>query len=148
MVNNKQKSGLSDRLRKYMQANSLRITPEREALFEAVTTFKGRFTVDDLADYFTNYNFKLSRATLYNTIHLFELAGIVRQHKIVSDKAVYEVITESTPLSCFQEVCTVCGKIRDFPDSEITRLIQAQIYGICYGCLRKQKKANSKLTNQ
>ncbi|MBD5192435.1 MAG: transcriptional repressor [Bacteroidales bacterium] len=154
-------SVLSDKLKKYLLEKSLRQTPERMALLEVVTKLKRRFTVDDLDALFSESNFKLSRATLYNNIHLFENAGILRRHKISSQKACYEVVYSDEPLSCYQEICTICGKIRDFTDAEIAQHILArksrffrpeyfsvQIHGICYGCLRKMKKEKQKNINQ
>ncbi|MDE6265799.1 MAG: transcriptional repressor [Muribaculaceae bacterium] len=151
------KSVLSERLQKYLLEKSMRCTPERLALLDALTKFKRRFTVDDMSSFFAESNFNISRATLYNNIHLFELAGILRQHKVSSQKAFYEVVYSNEPLSCYQEICTICGKIRDFTDNEMAQHIQArksrffrpeyfsiQIHGICYGCLRKMKKEKLK----
>lgn len=150
-VNNK--SVLRERLQKYILEKSMRQTPERVAMLEALTKFKGQFTVDDMEALFAESNFKLSRATVYNTIHLFEEAGILRRHKTSGQKACYQVVFSSDPLSCYQEICTICGKVRDFTDTEMAKHIQArksrffrpeyfsiQIHGVCYGCLRKMKK--------
>lgn len=150
---------ISEKLKKYMDEKGLRQTPERTALLEALPSFKRRFSVDDLLGYFAGINFKLSRATLYNNIHLFESAGILRCHKISSKKALYEVIYNEKTLSCHQEICTICGKIREFSDAELSQNILArksrffrpeyftvQIHGICYACLRKMKKEKKNIS--
>lgn len=155
------KSFLSERLQNYLQEKRMRQTPERMAFLEAILKFKRRFTVEDLENLFSESLFKLSRATLYNNIKLFESAGIIRKHKISSNRAEFEVLTADTPLSCYQEICTICGKVRDFSDNELAQHIQArksrffrpeyfsiQIHGICYGCLRKMKKEKQKTINQ
>lgn len=161
MAKTNNKSILSERLQKYLRSKSMRNTPERDALLDSLHKFKRRFTIDDLEKHFAESNFKLSRATLYNNIHLFEAAGILRCHKISSRKACYEVVYSDTPLSGYQEICTICGKIRDFTDPELAKQIQArksrffrpeyfavQIHGICYACLRKIKKEKLNKINQ
>jgi len=58
-------------LDQYLETNNYRRTPERYAILDAVFSIKGHFSLDQLNEYIKNQNFKVSRATLYNTLRLF-----------------------------------------------------------------------------
>ena len=67
-------------LDQYLESNQHRKTPERYAILDAVFSMKGHFTLEALGAALEKKNFRVSRATLYNTIHLFlELRLAFRQ---------------------------------------------------------------------
>ena len=56
----------------YLTANGHRKTPERYAILDTIYSIKGHFDIDTLYNYMsTEGKFRVSRATLYNTIVLF-----------------------------------------------------------------------------
>ena len=55
----------------FLESNHHRKTPERYAILDAVYSLKGHFTLDDLGALLEKKHFRVSRATLYNTMHLF-----------------------------------------------------------------------------
>ena len=59
-------------LTNYLELNKNRKTPERYTILDAVYTMEGHFSLEELGDKLSNdYNFPVSRATLYNTLKLF-----------------------------------------------------------------------------
>ena len=65
-------------LTEYLQANGQRKTPERYAILDTIYTIKGHFGIDELYHYMeSNGKFRVSRATLYNTIILLVDANLV-----------------------------------------------------------------------
>ena len=58
-------------LTEYLQKNGHRKTPERYAILDTIYSIKGHFDVDELYSYMAEKEkFRVSRATLYNTIIL------------------------------------------------------------------------------
>ena len=64
-----------DQLCAYMDAHQMRYTPERFNILSSVCRLQ-RFSVEQLRNSLTEL--LISRATVYNTIELFEKAGIIR----------------------------------------------------------------------
>ena len=63
-------------LTEYLQKNGHRKTPERYAILDTIYSIKGHFDVDELYSYMAEKEkFRVSRATLYNTIILLIDAG-------------------------------------------------------------------------
>ena len=62
----------------YLQKHGHRKTPERYAVLDSIYSIKGHFGVDELYHYMeTESKFRVSRATLYNTIVLLTDAIIL-----------------------------------------------------------------------
>ena len=57
-------------LARSLQAMNCRCTPERRALLDAACSMDAPFSIADIAAKLTNEGFKVSRATLYNTLRL------------------------------------------------------------------------------
>ena len=76
-------------LDQYLESNLHRKTPERYAILDAVFSMRGHFTLEELGAALERMNFRVSRATLYNTIHLFLELRLVVRHSLV-DGTKYE----------------------------------------------------------
>ena len=143
-------------LTSYLEENKCRKTPERYAILEAIYGMTGHFTLEELGNKMEEDSFRVSRATLYNAIHLFMRLRLVVRHDF-QQQVKYE--------ACFQndnhchQICTICGRVDEvaathFADAigsiKLKRFHQMgfslYIYGICSACqarmTRKKTRTN------
>ena len=141
----------------YLRLNSLRSTPERMALLEALYLYEAPFQAEELSREMADRGrFRISRATVYNNLRLFEDAGIVR--KVYRDDKVLFERTDKTK-GVIRLVCDVCGKITEMNSDKVRRQVSQlrtprfsstgwvlTMYGLCSKCSadkkRKQKRLN------
>jgi Fur family ferric uptake transcriptional regulator len=139
----------------YLESNQLRRTPERYAVLDAVYDCTGRFTLEELGEQLELDNFRVSRATLYNTLNLFVALRLVVRHQ-AGGKTLYEACYGRESF-CFQ-ICTVCGKLTEVKMPEVAEAVAnthlkrfhrdcfaLYIYGICSACLAQQTRKLRKL---
>ena len=139
----------------YLELNKHRKTPERFTILDAVYSFSGHFSLEELSDKLSiEYNFPVSRATLYNTIILFIDAKLVIKHQFGTTSQYERAYKNKTH---HHMICTVCGKVTEFEDENLKQAIantklkkftathySLYIYGICSRCtwLKRHKKNN------
>jgi Fur family ferric uptake transcriptional regulator len=142
-------------LTNYLEQNSLRKTPERFAILDAVYDFDNHFTLEELSDKLNDEErFPVSRATLYNTLKLFLELRLVIRHRF-QGATKYEACYDND--SHCHQICTVCGKVTEFKSIQITRAINSlhlrrfrkdgftlYVYGICSTCQAKLTRMAAK----
>ena len=135
----------------YLESNKHRKTPERYAILNAVYSFEGHFTLDELGETLANdYKFPVSRATLYNTLNLFMELRLVIRHRFQGTTK-YEACYEGD--SHCHQICTVCGKVTEVKTPKISDAIDEThlrrfrkdgytlyIYGVCSTCQAKMTR--------
>ncbi len=138
-------------LANYLELNRNRKTPERFTILDAVYSINGHFTLDELSEKLVSeYNFPVSRATLYNTLKLFMELRLVIRHRLQSTTK-YEACYDNNSHS--HQVCTMCGQVTEIKSQELTEVINSlrtkrfrkdgyslYIYGICSNCQAKMTR--------
>ncbi|MDR0769053.1 MAG: transcriptional repressor [Dysgonamonadaceae bacterium] len=135
----------------YLTAMRYRKTPERYAILNLIYTDPRHFDMETLYEAMTKSNFRVSRATLYNTMQLLVDCNLVIKHQFGKNLSVYERAYNND--LHHHLICTNCHKIQEYKGYFLTGAIQRErmkrfkpthynlyIYGLCNICARELKK--------
>lgn len=150
------KETVKQMLTEYLQKNGHRKTPERYAILDMIYSIKGHFDIDTLYHSMEDEgHFRVSRATLYNTIILLLDANLVIRHQFGNSSQYERAYKNETH---HHMICTECGKVTEFEDENLKKaIVEAKlkkftashyslyIYGVCSKCTwAKRRKKKSK----
>ena len=123
---------MSDQVDQKFQKKGLKLTDQRRTIARVILDSKQDYgesdhpDVDELYNRVSKIDSKISIATVYRTVKLFEEAGILTKHDFKTGKARYELNDDHNHL-----IDIKTGDIIEFVDKDIEKLQQkvAEKYG-------------------
>ena len=106
----------------------VKLTDQRKIIAKVMSEANDHPNVDELYNRVSKIDSKISIATVYRTVKLFEEFGILAKHEFKGDKARYEQLNESHHDHLID---VKSGEIIEFVDQEIEKLQKkvAEKYG-------------------
>ena len=108
---------MSQNIEQKCLAKGVKLTDQRKIIAKVMSEAKDHPDVDELYNRVTKIDAKISIATVYRTVKLFEEAGILIKHDFKTGKARYEINDDHNHLIDINS-----GEIVEFVDKDIEAL--------------------------
>ena len=153
-----EKTTIVKRLSENLEKRGLRKTPERFTILSTMCDFQGLFSLEELSNSLESIDFRVSKATLYNSVKLFMQMRLLNSFRVLGNTR-YEVIVNTT--RHVRQICVSCGKVTELKSPTVTNTIDGlhlkrfrkdgftlAIYGMCSSCLARITREMNKNKNK
>ncbi|HEY7862220.1 MAG TPA: transcriptional repressor [Thermoanaerobaculia bacterium] len=144
-----------DIFRKYLERRGLKLTTERQAVFDELFGRHEHVEADELLVRLRAKHKKISRATIYRTLELLVDSGIVGRLRIGESGYRYERLRAGEHHDHL--ICIACGRVVEFMDPQIEHLQDRvaekhgfllvshshQMRGVCRQCRPRERAARA-----
>jgi len=136
--------------RRYLREQGLPVTPQREAVADAIFSSSGHLSVEDIETALRGTGERIGKATIYRTMEILVRSGLVEEHDFGEGFKRYEHLFGQTPVH-EHLICLNCHHVVEFESTEVVRVQEEmarrhgfvptrhrlEIYGLCPECQEK-----------
>lgn len=106
--------------REYLTSHGLKITPQRIAVFEAVTTLRNHPCVENIVEFVRQHHPNVSVGTVYNILETFVDNGLISKVKTDGDIMRYDTVRDKHHHLYSADSC----RIEDYYDPGLDQILE------------------------